>query len=155
MPKVNTTTSVASSYRKSSLRRAEPSSPVWLHQGRSQEPAYRRSRAQATRSTSPLVEMADPRATADESAFRKHHGASQGTTEVSMPAGAVAERKTTPRKAVPYTKRTSETYDIRRKLQTFVLVLEKKTKRPLTTYDSYMNPEPGFQSGPGDSVDAD
>ena len=24
-----------------------------------------------------------------------------------------------------------------------------------TTYESYMNPEPGFQSGPGDSVDAD
>jgi hypothetical protein len=23
-----------------------------------------------------------------------------------------------------------------------------------TAYDSYMNPEPGFQSGPGDSVDA-
>ena len=22
-------------------------------------------------------------------------------------------------------------------------------------YESYMNPEPGFQSGPGDSVDAD
>jgi len=24
-----------------------------------------------------------------------------------------------------------------------------------TAYESYMNPEPGFQSGPGDSVDAD
>ena len=24
-----------------------------------------------------------------------------------------------------------------------------------TAYASYMNPEPGFQSGPGDSVDAD
>jgi len=24
-----------------------------------------------------------------------------------------------------------------------------------TAYDSYMNPEPGFQPGPGDSVDAD
>ena len=23
------------------------------------------------------------------------------------------------------------------------------------TYESYMNPEPGFQSGPGNSVDAD
>jgi len=23
-----------------------------------------------------------------------------------------------------------------------------------TAYESYMNPEPGFQSGPGDSVDA-
>jgi len=24
-----------------------------------------------------------------------------------------------------------------------------------TAYESYMNPEPGFQSGPGDSKDAD
>ena len=24
-----------------------------------------------------------------------------------------------------------------------------------TAYESYMNPEPGFQSGPGDSADAD
>ena len=24
-----------------------------------------------------------------------------------------------------------------------------------TAYESYMNPEPGFQSGPGGSVDAD
>ena len=24
-----------------------------------------------------------------------------------------------------------------------------------TAYESYMNPKPGFQSGPGDSVDAD
>jgi len=24
-----------------------------------------------------------------------------------------------------------------------------------TAYESYINPEPGFQSGPGDSVDAD
>ena len=24
-----------------------------------------------------------------------------------------------------------------------------------TAYEGYMNPEPGFQSGPGDSVDAD
>ena len=24
-----------------------------------------------------------------------------------------------------------------------------------TAYESYMNPEPGFKSGPGDSVDAD
>ena len=24
-----------------------------------------------------------------------------------------------------------------------------------TAYESYMSPEPGFQSGPGDSVDAD
>ena len=25
----------------------------------------------------------------------------------------------------------------------------------VTAYESYINPEPGFQSGPGDSVDAD
>jgi len=25
----------------------------------------------------------------------------------------------------------------------------------LAAYESYMNPEPGFQSGPGDSADAD
>jgi len=38
---------------------------------------------------------------------------------------------------------------------------EKKHPRARNDYDeeaayeSYMNPEPGFQSGPGDSVDAD
>ena len=35
----------------------------------------------------------------------------------------------------------------------FVLVRVRKLKE--ATYESYMNPEPGFLSGPGDSVDAD
>ena len=44
-----------------------------------------------------------------------------------------------------------------------LLILPKNKEHPCarndydeeTAYESYMNPEPGFQSGPGDSLDAD
>jgi len=36
-----------------------------------------------------------------------------------------------------------------------MVLASEKTIDEETAYESYMNPEPGFQSGPGDSVDAD
>ena len=35
------------------------------------------------------------------------------------------------------------------------LSFDSRKKNEETAYESYMNPEPGFQSGPRDSVDAD
>jgi len=40
----------------------------------------------------------------------------------------------------------------------YIFPVKKKTRNDYdeeTAYESYMNPEPGFQSGPGGSVDAD
>ena len=44
---------------------------------------------------------------------------------------------------------------LRAEVHAHAMRASQNRKKEETAYESYMNPEPGFQSGPGDTVDAD